>query len=59
MGAGAAALHPLPHHIQVEIRIGLIGCGAQAVTQFHALSQCFDLKEVHYFDTDAMALSSS
>lgn len=32
--------------------LGLIGCGAQSVTQLHALSRIFDLKEVLYFDTD-------
>lgn len=38
--------------------LGLIGCGAQAVTQLHALSQVFDLKKIVMFDIDASAISS-
>ncbi len=32
--------------------LGLIGAGAQAVTQLHALSRCFDLDQVLVFDSD-------
>lgn len=32
--------------------LGLIGVGAQAVTQLHALSRCFDLEQVLIFDCD-------
>lgn len=32
--------------------LGLVGCGAQAVTQVHALSRCFDLQEVLVHDVD-------
>ena len=32
--------------------LGLIGAGAQAVTQLHALSRCFDLKQILVFDRD-------
>ncbi len=32
--------------------LGLIGCGAQAVTQLHALSRCFELERVLIFDVD-------
>ncbi|MGK0388997.1 MAG: ornithine cyclodeaminase/alanine dehydrogenase-like protein (mu-crystallin family) [Maribacter sp.] len=32
--------------------LGLIGCGAQSVTQLHGLSRIFDIKEVLYFDAD-------
>lgn len=32
--------------------LGIVGCGAQAVTQIHAISRCFDLEEVLIFDTD-------
>ena len=32
--------------------LGLIGVGAQAVTQLHGLSRCFDLKQVLIFDSD-------
>ncbi len=38
--------------------LGLIGCGAQAVTQLHAISRVFDIEEVLYFDTDASAVES-
>lgn len=38
--------------------IGLIGAGAQAVTQLHALSRCFPVREVFVFDTDSQALDS-
>lgn len=32
--------------------LGLIGCGAQAVTQLHAISRIFDINKVVYFDID-------
>ncbi|WP_233595391.1 MULTISPECIES: ornithine cyclodeaminase family protein [Corallococcus] len=32
--------------------LGLVGCGAQAVTQLHALSRVFTLERVLVFDTD-------
>ncbi|MEM9265471.1 MAG: ornithine cyclodeaminase family protein [Cyanobacteria bacterium P01_F01_bin.13] len=32
--------------------LGLIGAGAQAITQLHGLSRCFDLKQVLIFDND-------
>lgn len=32
-------------------KIGLIGCGAQAVTQLHALSRIYEIKKVWLFDT--------
>jgi len=38
--------------------LGLIGCGAQAVTQLHALSRVFPLSEVLIFDADESAMSS-
>lgn len=38
--------------------LGLIGCGAQAVTQLHAISRLFPLEKVLYFDTDAEAMLS-
>ncbi len=38
--------------------LGLIGCGAQAVTQLHALSRVFDLQQVLLHDTDPRALES-
>ncbi|WP_299119076.1 ornithine cyclodeaminase family protein [uncultured Winogradskyella sp.] len=38
--------------------LGLIGCGAQSVTQLHALSRLFDIKKVLLFDVDETAMSS-
>lgn len=38
--------------------VGLIGCGAQAVTQIHALSRVLRIQRVFYFDTDPAALGS-
>lgn len=32
--------------------LGLIGCGAQSVTQLHAISRIFKLKKVFYYDKD-------
>lgn len=38
--------------------LGLIGCGAQAVTQLHALSRIFDFDSVIYFDIDTSVQNS-
>ncbi|MEM7373370.1 MAG: ornithine cyclodeaminase family protein [Bacteroidota bacterium] len=38
--------------------LGLIGCGAQAVTQLHALSRMFSFKQILYFDTDSTTQKS-
>lgn len=38
--------------------LGLIGCGAQSVTQLHAISRVFPLKKVFYYDSDASAVQS-
>ena len=38
--------------------LGLIGCGAQAVAQLHALSRVFDFEEVLAFDLDRNAMNS-
>ena len=38
--------------------LGLVGCGAQAVTQLHAISRVFPLAAVLYFDTDPIAHAS-
>ncbi|MEM7022746.1 MAG: ornithine cyclodeaminase family protein [Pseudomonadota bacterium] len=39
-------------------RLGLIGCGAQAVTQLHALGRLFLFEEIWINDTDPAALQS-
>ena len=38
--------------------IGLIGCGAQAVTQLHAISRVFKLKKVRVYDKDSATKNS-
>ena len=38
--------------------MGMIGCGAQAVTQLHALSRLFKIERVLIFDTDHDAMHS-
>jgi ornithine cyclodeaminase/alanine dehydrogenase-like protein (mu-crystallin family) len=38
--------------------LGLIGCGTQAVTQLHAISLCFKIKRVLFYDIDPNASSS-
>lgn len=38
--------------------IGLIGCGAQAVTQLHALSRTFPIERVLVHDIDGQAINS-
>ena len=37
--------------------VGLIGCGAQAVTQLHAVSRVRDIRSVRYFDIDAATMA--
>lgn len=39
-------------------KLGIIGCGAQAVTQVHALSRVMDFDEILAFDTDQKTLDS-
>lgn len=38
--------------------LGLIGCGAQSITQLHALSRIFDLKRVLLYDVDPQAIDT-
>ncbi|MEL6970715.1 MAG: ornithine cyclodeaminase family protein [Bacteroidota bacterium] len=38
--------------------LGLIGCGAQAVTQLHALSRIFDFDRICFYDVDPQAAST-
>ncbi|MGK7872115.1 MAG: ornithine cyclodeaminase family protein [Xenococcaceae cyanobacterium] len=56
-GAASAVASKLMASPQSKI-LGLIGCGAQAVTQLHALSRTFDLEKVLVYDIDpAVSLS--
>jgi len=38
--------------------LGFIGCGAQAVTQLHALSRVFQLSDVYIYDLDPGAMAT-
>lgn len=38
--------------------LGLIGCGTQSVTQLHAISLCFKIERVLFYDIDPNASSS-
>jgi ornithine cyclodeaminase/alanine dehydrogenase-like protein (mu-crystallin family) len=38
--------------------LGLIGCGTQAITQLHAISLCFKIERVLFYDIDPNASSS-
>jgi ornithine cyclodeaminase/alanine dehydrogenase-like protein (mu-crystallin family) len=38
--------------------LGLIGCGTQAVTQLHAISLCFKIERVLFYDIDPTASAS-
>ncbi|MEO1655767.1 MAG: ornithine cyclodeaminase family protein, partial [Bacteroidota bacterium] len=51
-GAASAIATRALAHPQAKI-LGLIGCGAQALTQLHALSRVFDLQRVMIYDIDA------
>ncbi|NNF00613.1 MAG: ornithine cyclodeaminase family protein [Pyrinomonadaceae bacterium] len=43
---------------QESSTLGLIGCGAQAISQIHALSRRFKLKSALIYDTDLTAMES-
>lgn len=38
--------------------LGLVGCGAQCITQLHAISRLFPIKKVLIFDTDEECMDS-
>ena len=48
--ASAVASRILAH--KNSSTLGLVGCGAQALTQLHALSRCFDIERVLMYDID-------
>lgn len=56
-GASSAVATKLLAHPESKV-LGLIGCGAQAVTQLHALSRYFAFDTVLIYDTDEDTLSS-
>ncbi|EAZ82982.1 ornithine cyclodeaminase family protein [Algoriphagus machipongonensis] len=38
--------------------LGIIGCGAQSITQIHAISRLFPLEEILIYDTDEASMNS-
>lgn len=56
-GAASAVATEVLAHPSSEV-VGLVGCGAQAVTQLHALSRLFDIRKVLAYDTDPAAARS-
>ncbi|MEL7504607.1 MAG: ornithine cyclodeaminase family protein [Cyanobacteria bacterium J06554_6] len=56
---GAASALASRHLARPDSRVlGLVGAGAQAVTQLHALSRGFDLKQVWVYDIDPDVMTS-
>lgn len=51
-GAVSAIASRLMAHSDSKV-LGIIGCGAQAVTQLHAISRVFSLDTVIYYDIDS------
>lgn len=51
-GAASAVATEVLAHPASEV-VGLVGCGAQAVTQLHALSRLFSIRKVLGYDLDA------
>jgi len=41
-----------------SVSLGLIGCGAQSITQLHALSRVFKFKQIYFYDADEMTQKS-
>ncbi len=56
-GAAGAIASKLFGYSQSQ-SLGLIGCGAQAVTQLHGISRVFDLKQIYYYDIDELTSQS-
>jgi ornithine cyclodeaminase/alanine dehydrogenase-like protein (mu-crystallin family) len=56
-GAASAVASKVFSHPDSKI-LGLIGCGAQAVTQLHALSRVFPIEKVLYYDIDKSTCES-
>ena len=56
-GAASAVATKYLAHPESSI-LGLIGCGAQSITQLHAISRLFPIKKVIIYDTDTVAVKS-
>lgn len=56
-GAASAIASRLMANVERGV-VGLIGTGAQAMSQLHALSRCFQIKSVMLFDADSRVAES-
>ncbi|MEM7103984.1 MAG: ornithine cyclodeaminase family protein [Bacteroidota bacterium] len=56
-GAASALASKVLAHPDSKV-LGMIGCGAQAVTQLHALSRVFDFEKILIYDVDPAAAES-
>lgn len=56
-GAASAVASRYLAHADSKV-LGLIGCGAQSITQLHAISRVFGLEKVLVYDKDERAVSS-
>ncbi len=56
-GASSAVISKILAKKDAKI-FGLIGCGAQAVTQLHALSRVFDFEKILIYDSDESTINS-
>ncbi|MDN3204398.1 ornithine cyclodeaminase family protein [Algoriphagus sediminis] len=56
-GASSAVASKLMANPDSET-LGIIGCGAQSITQIHAISRLFNIQEVLYFDSDQASMDS-
>ena len=56
-GAASAVATKYLGHPKSSV-LGLVGCGAQSITQLHAISRLFPIKKVLIFDTDIESVRS-
>ena len=56
-GASSAVASKLLAHPESQT-LGLIGCGAQSITQLHAISRVFDIQKVLIYDIDPKSVFS-
>ncbi|MDQ8185699.1 ornithine cyclodeaminase family protein [Pelagicoccus sp. SDUM812002] len=57
-GAMSAIASELMTRSKSSITLGVIGCGAQAVTQIHSLSRLFEIERIIAYDTNSYASKS-
>jgi ornithine cyclodeaminase/alanine dehydrogenase-like protein (mu-crystallin family) len=56
-GAASAVATKYLAHPESAV-LGLVGCGAQSITQLHAISRLFPIKKVLIYDTDIESVAS-